>query len=86
MSATMADPNSIRTRPVPNCFLCGTTGEALYSGMSDRNYAAPGIWSERKCPKPECGLIWLDPQPTEEDIGKAYQTYYTHNQPAPVAS
>lgn len=86
MSTPMADANSIRTRPVPNCFLCGTPGEVLYSGMRDRNYAAPGVWSERKCPKPECGLIWLDPQPTEEDIGKAYQTYYTHNQPAPVAS
>lgn len=76
----------IKTQPVPKCFLCGTPGEALYSGMRDRSFGAPGEWSERRCPKPDCGLIWLDPQPTPEDIGKAYQTYYTHNQPAPGTS
>ena len=80
------DNTTIKTRPIPKCFLCGTGGEVLYSGMRDRNYAAPGEWGIRKCPKPDCGLLWLDPQPTEEDIGKAYQTYYTHNQPAPVTS
>ena len=76
----------IKTRPVPNCFLCGSAGEVLYSKMRDRNYSAPGEWSGRGCSKPGCGLIWLDPQPIEEDIGKAYQTYYTHNQPAPAPS
>jgi methionine biosynthesis protein MetW len=83
-SPTVSD--SIKTQPAPNCFLCGTAGEILYAGMRDRNYAAPGEWSERRCPKVECGLIWLNPQPTPEDIGKAYQTYYTHNQPAPAPS
>ena len=76
----------INTCPAPKCFLCGTTGELLYSGMRDRSFAAPGEWSERRCPKPGCGLIWLDPQPTPEDIGKAYQTYYTHDQPTPGTS
>ena len=76
----------IKTQPVPNCFLCGTVGEVLYSGMRDRSFSAPGEWSERRCPNPDCGLIWLDPQPTLEDIGKAYQTYYTHNQPEPGTS
>lgn len=80
------DSTNIRTRPVPKCFLCGTPGEVLYAGMQDRSFAAPGEWSERRCPNPKCGLVWLDPQPIEEDIGKAYQTYYTHNQPAPGAS
>ena len=32
----------------------------------------------KKCPGPGCGLVWLDPMPLEEDIGKAYETYYTH--------
>lgn len=31
-------------------------------------------------------MVWLDPAPTPEDAGKAYQGYYTHNQPAPGAS
>lgn len=61
----------IKTRAVPNCFLCGSAGEVLYSKMRDRNYSAPGEWSERRCSRPGCGLIWLDPQPVEEDIGKA---------------
>lgn len=76
----------INTQPVRDCYLCGTAGEILYSGMRDRSYAAPGEWNNRRCPKPDCGLIWLDPQPTPEDIGKAYQSYYTHNQPAPGSS
>jgi len=28
-------------------------------------------------------LVWIDPVPIEEDIGKAYQRYYTHDQPEP---
>ncbi len=84
--STAPASDSIRTRPVTNCFLCNTPGEVLYSGMRDRSFGAPGEWSERRCPKPDCGLVWLDPQPTPEDIGKAYQTYYTHNQPAPGTS
>ncbi len=26
----------------------------------------------------ECGLVWLDPMPFEQDIEKAYKTYHTH--------
>ncbi len=80
------DSTEIRTRPVPNCFLCGSAGEILYSGLGDRSFGASGTWNLRRCPKSGCGLIWLDPQPIEEDIGKAYATYYTHDQPAPGAS
>lgn len=76
----------IRTRPMTNCFLCGSTGVVSYSGMQDRSFGAPGEWSLRRCPKSTCGLIWLDPQPIEADIGKAYATYYTHDQPAPGTS
>lgn len=78
--------SEIRTRPVPKCFLCGGAGAVLYSGIRDRSFGAPGEWGLRRCPKSGCGLIWLDPQPIEEDIGKAYATYYTHDQPAPGAS
>jgi 2-polyprenyl-3-methyl-5-hydroxy-6-metoxy-1,4-benzoquinol methylase len=31
-----------------------------------------------RCPNPQCGLLWLDPMPAEEDIGDAYAGYYTH--------
>lgn len=76
----------IKTRPASQCLLCGAAGAVLYAGLRDRSFAAPGEWGLRRCPRPECGLVWLDPLPTEADIGKAYQTYYTHNQPAPAAS
>lgn len=80
------DSSAIRTRPVAKCFLCGSAGEVLYSGIRDRSFGAPGEWGLRRCPKSDCGLIWLDPQPIEADIGKAYATYYTHDQPAPGTS
>ncbi|MES9902898.1 MAG: class I SAM-dependent methyltransferase [Sedimenticola sp.] len=68
----------IRTRENPDCYVCGTRGEPLYHGLSDRLFSAPGEWDLKKCLNPQCGLVWLDPMPIEEDIGKAYQVYYTH--------
>jgi len=50
----------------------------LYPGMRDRLFSVPGKWNLTKCANPDCGLIWLDPMPLEEDIGKAYVNYYTH--------
>jgi SAM-dependent methyltransferase len=50
----------------------------LYSGMRDRLFDVPGTWTLRKCPNPDCGLVWLDPCPVVDDIPKLYRTYYTH--------
>lgn len=80
------ETDSIRATPAPVCALCGAAGEVLYRGLRDRSYAAPGEWALRRCTNPICGLGWLDPRPLEEDIGKAYQTYYTHQQPEPGAA
>lgn len=68
----------IRTRQVPSCFLCGSAGELLYEGLEDVLYGAEGTWSIRRCSNRGCGVLWLDPQPTEEDIGQAYARYFTH--------
>ncbi len=73
----------IRTRPAPRCILCGEPGQVLYEQLPDRLDPGPNRWTSRKCPRPGCGLVWLDPVPTEEDIGKAYKSYYTHDQPEP---
>lgn len=75
--------STIRTRPVRSCLLCGLPGRVLYENLCDRSWAAPGTWTIRRCQKESCGLVWLDPQPIQEDIGKAYQGYYTHSQPEP---
>lgn len=70
----------IRTRPCPNCFLCGATGELLYTDLTDRLFHAPGVWQIKRCPQTGCGLLWLDPMPLNEDIGEAYREYYTHGE------
>ena len=70
--------SQIRTRPSRDCCVCGARGEPLYQHLRDRMFEAPGEWDMKKCPDPQCGLVWLDPMPIEDDIGKAYQTYYTH--------
>jgi 2-polyprenyl-3-methyl-5-hydroxy-6-metoxy-1,4-benzoquinol methylase len=51
-----------------------------YQGLSDRLFAATGLWSLKKCQNKECGLMWLDPMPLEADIHEAYQSYYTHGE------
>jgi 2-polyprenyl-3-methyl-5-hydroxy-6-metoxy-1,4-benzoquinol methylase len=69
----------IHALPQPNCYLCGAQGFRTYAGLNDRLYSAPGEWSFNRCPRSNCGLIWLDPQPVQEDIAKSYQSYYTHS-------
>jgi 2-polyprenyl-3-methyl-5-hydroxy-6-metoxy-1,4-benzoquinol methylase len=72
----------MRTQPKPDCFLCKAPGKVLYADLRDRLFSAPGRWQLKQCPTVECGLVWLDPAPLEEDLGLAYQTYYTHAEPA----
>jgi sterol 3beta-glucosyltransferase len=81
--AGRADGERIATRPRPRCVLCGARGVPLYRHVRDRLHGAPGVWSVVRCPAPGCGLLWLDPVPTEEDLGKAYRTYYTHRGESP---
>jgi 2-polyprenyl-3-methyl-5-hydroxy-6-metoxy-1,4-benzoquinol methylase len=76
---TLKTINTIESRAVSSCLLCGAKGNLLYGDLSDYLFGAPGLWNLRKCSDPECGLIWIDPMPTEKDIGKAYSTYYTHS-------
>lgn len=75
----------IRTRPKPDCPVCGETGRPLYSGLPDRLWAAPGNWSLSRCSDQACGLLWLDPAPVEGDMEAAYARYYTHDEDSPTA-
>lgn len=77
MEVRQCDDN-IRTHPRPRCYLCSSEGQSLYRGLKDRLFETPGEWNLKKCPSPECGLVWLDPMPVPEDLGKAYKNYYTH--------
>ena len=68
----------IRTQPSPSSYLCGTTGEPLYTGLTDRLYDVPGVWQIDRCPKAGCGLLWLDPMPEERGLARrvAHWTYH----------
>jgi hypothetical protein len=74
----LLNDSEIRSHPCPACYLCGSLGKPLYEGLTDKLFEAPGMWNLRRCVEHGCGLVWLDPMPFEQDIEKAYQTYYTH--------
>jgi SAM-dependent methyltransferase len=76
--------DQIRSRPCPDCCVCGAPGESLYEDVNDRLFGAPGMWNLKRCPNPACGLLWLDPMPLEDDIAKAYRSYYTHGGATPL--
>lgn len=67
------------------CLLCNNSGQHLYSGLRDQLFSAPGEWSFSACSG--CGLLWLDPYPSPKELGKMYETYYTHegNRRKPLA-
>jgi 2-polyprenyl-3-methyl-5-hydroxy-6-metoxy-1,4-benzoquinol methylase len=81
-----AETEIIATMPTPDCYLCGAPGVLWYANLQDRLFGAPGTWNIKRCPRPDCGLAWLDPVPTRVDIHKAYKNYYTHNAVEAVAN
>lgn len=68
----------MRLEAAPRCSLCGSAGAVLYGGLADRLFGSGGAWTVYRCAEPHCGLLWLNPRPVREDIGKAYADYYTH--------
>ena len=75
----------IRANDCPDCYLCQAEGKLLYSNLSDRIFNAPGNWNLKQCSNPICSLVWLDPMPLASEIGKAYETYCTHDSPEATA-
>lgn len=73
---TVSLNEGIRVQEARFCLLCDSEGKILYQNLRDRFFSAPGIWALLQCPK--CGLIWLNPRPVDEDIGKLYEDYCTH--------
>lgn len=69
---------ALRSLPRDRCYLCGGGARPLYSGLPDRLFGAGGTWTLVQCTSRACGLIWLNPMPLEEDIARAYENYYTH--------
>lgn len=64
---------------VRRCLVCDAEGTVLYEQLDDRLFGVVGIWNLWECPR--CGLIWLNPCPTVEDIPRAYAAgYFTHGE------
>jgi 2-polyprenyl-3-methyl-5-hydroxy-6-metoxy-1,4-benzoquinol methylase len=72
-----SDPN-IRTSERLNCIHCDSHGLIVYSNLVDHSFAAPGVWNIRRCGNEKCGLLWLDPMPSPDELHRFYKTYYTH--------
>jgi SAM-dependent methyltransferase len=68
----------METQPIPACCSCGRPGVLAYTNLDDALFGTDGRWTLRRCPNPDCGMLWLDPQPSPRDIGQAYACYYTH--------
>jgi 2-polyprenyl-3-methyl-5-hydroxy-6-metoxy-1,4-benzoquinol methylase len=60
----------IRAVEAASCSLCGSRGDSFYNSLRDRRFSAAGTWNLLICP--DCRLVWLNPQPVEEDLGKLY--------------
>jgi 2-polyprenyl-3-methyl-5-hydroxy-6-metoxy-1,4-benzoquinol methylase len=57
----------------------------MHEGLIDYFFkCAPGEWSLYECTN--CESAYLDPRPTEETIGLAYDNYFTHTITPPVTS
>ncbi|MDO8806543.1 MAG: class I SAM-dependent methyltransferase [Elusimicrobiota bacterium] len=64
---------------VPDCLFCEKPGELQYKDVGDFFFENAGAFSFLRCPS--CGLTWLSPRPTPEDMGRFYGDYYTHAAP-----
>lgn len=80
----MISNQGIGSERKPLCTFCNRTGVTLYGGLRDRLFDAPGAWDIVKCRT--CGLLWLDPEPLAEEMGKIYRTYFTHQATASGSS
>ncbi|MGH8547922.1 MAG: hypothetical protein ACRERU_04875, partial [Methylococcales bacterium] len=60
------------------CPVCGSSDRELrYPGIEDRICETRGRWDYYQCHA--CSVLYVDPRPTEETIGRAYEHYFTHS-------
>ena len=59
------------------CYLCASSGQILYSGLTDYRLGQ-GSYRIVRCSSSSCRLLWLSPFPPEADLQRSYRSYYTH--------
>jgi len=79
MIALNSTAKTISGNTCTTCKICGSTGRNVYLNIPDYTGVASGNWDIMKCSENSCGLFWINPMPLEEDIWKAYTTYFTHS-------
>jgi len=66
------------------CPVCFSEGRVLlHENLTDQIFGAPGRWNLYRCES--CAGAYLDPRPTAETIGLAYQHYFTHQGTSPYS-
>lgn len=73
----MKSAGRIRTQEVTLCLLCESPGILFYKKLTDKLFGLPGEWDWLRCPA--CGLVWVNPRPILEEMGKLYEQYHTHS-------
>lgn len=69
---------NVKNNSITHCEYCSVKGDILYSHLKDEYHGTKGEWGFLRCPK--CGLLWLDPRPTQDTFSRIYaDTYYTHH-------
>jgi SAM-dependent methyltransferase len=66
------------------CPVCKSPArELLFDGLTDIIFrVALGTWTMWRCTS--CRSAYLDPRPDRASIGAAYESYFTHDEPAPA--
>jgi len=70
---------TIGSKPNPFCPICKSTGTIKHENLADRLFGSEGNWNIKQCDNKKCRQLWLDPMPNSDEIWKAYQEYYTHD-------
>lgn len=66
----------IKTYYKNNCYLCQSSSTNLYQDLEEILGIVSGKWNLRQCNNKDCGLVWVDPCPIEQEIGKLYPATY----------
>ena len=67
------------------CPCCGSSARTVaFQELRDLAFhSAPGAWTMWRCDA--CRCSYLDPRPSPETIGVAYENYYTHGSAVELA-
>lgn len=76
---TSEDWPACELQQLDSCPICASSDvKLLHQHVRDWSFnCAPGDWSYWRCE--HCATVFLNPRPSSESIGRAYQTYYTHD-------